>query len=125
LSKAKQLYDSEADEADADDSGSRGKLIDWLEGLAEKYAKVDLTDLNFEKNADYSRLTAAGEENVLRVDILKNVYEALLEYVMSSGADVLESRAQLFVDLYTRLTDVSALLKASIPLVKSAIYSYC
>ena len=45
----------------------RDKLSDWLNNLSRLYADVDSIYLDLEKNADYSRATAAGERLTRRI----------------------------------------------------------
>lgn len=107
VGKAQQIYG----DRDEEDLVSLEKLVDLLEDLSKKYSTVDLTDMNFEKNADYSRTT--GQTNALRVDSMKNVLEALMEYVITHGIDVDDDKARLLLALFTRHTEISELLKAS------------
>ena len=123
LTKAEQLNPNsgeQGDEGSEEDESAREKLTEMIMSLAEKYAKLELVDLDFEKEADYSRTTIQGEKNALSVDLLKNVYESLMEYVITHGADVSEDKAKLLLDLYEKHSDVAGLLK--VLLIKHFIY---
>ena len=115
LTKAEQLHPnaSESDDSE-DDASAREKLTEMILTLAEKYSKIELVDLDFEKEADYNRSSLGGEKNALAVELLKNVYESLMEYVITHGADVQEDKAKMLMDLYEKHSDVSALLKVMI-----------
>ena len=74
-----------------------------------------MTDIGFEKNADYSRNTLSGQVNVLKVEAMKNVYEALMEHVVMHGIDVSVEKSKLLVQLYNKHSAIADLLKVFRP----------
>ena len=84
-----------------------------LETLSETFKDKDLNDMNLEKQGvgEYNRVTVRGQANSFRVDCMKNVYEALIEYVLTHGADKDVSKAQRVLGLYTRWKELNDLVK--------------
>ena len=117
LSRAEQIYGD--DEQDADpDLEAMPKLSNMIENLTEKFANMELNDMGIEKHADYNKSTVQGQVNALRVDSLKNCYEALIEYIITHGADKNTSRAGKILALFIRHQDLSNLLKACLFFIK-------
>ena len=110
LTKMESLYDDDAADA-LDDGKAKDRLTDLLNDLVKRYAKADTTDLDFVKDADYSRYTQEGAGNAMKVDTLLNVYEALMEFVITHGADIDEEKAGTLKELFQRHKDVKALVK--------------
>ena len=75
---------------------------------------MDLNDMNIEKNADYNKVaTVQGQVNALRVESMKNCYEALIEYVITHGANNDTSRAGKILALFVRHKDLTDLIAKS------------
>ena len=52
------------------------------------------------------RATVEGQVNYFRVESLKNCYEALMEYVVTHGADKNAAKSRLILQLMTRHHDL-------------------
>ncbi len=120
LTKSEELYGGGAEDMDIDGyvedenaTRTRNWLSSLLEEMCRRYSEADLTDLNFDKTADYSKATVVGSKNVWKADLVKNLLEALMDYLVMHGADVDEDKARKFVGLFKRHQEVSALLKVS------------
>ena len=55
----------------------------------------------------------SGQVNVLKVEAMKNVYEALMEHVVMHGIDVSVEKSKLVVQLYNKHAAISDLLKVN------------
>ena len=110
--KGEQIYSVEEQEEDPD-LEALPKLTKMLETLSETFKDKDLNDMNLEKQGvgEYNRVTVRGQANSFRVDCMKNVYEALIEYVLTHGADKDVSKAQRVLGLYTRWKELNDLVK--------------
>ena len=111
--KGQQLYH---EEANSDEAGtefdSLEKLANLMEKLTRKYIDADLVELDFEKNANYNK----GTVGFSKVENLKNVYEALMEYNITHGVDVSDQKARNVINLFRRHQDVNELLtKKNLP----------
>ena len=112
VGKANHLYGDENMEQEEIDTASLLKLTDLLNRLAKIYAdNLDTMDLNFEKGSDYSKATAAGRYNILRVETYKNIYESLMDYTIMHGAGVKDDKAGLLVRLQFRHAEMGELVK--------------
>ena len=89
------------------------KLSEMLEKLAKKFSDIDLNDMNFEKQADYGKSTVQGQVNALRVESMKNCYEALMEYLINHGAGKENSKAGMLLALNIRHEDLRNLVKSN------------
>ena len=112
VGKGEQIYSVEEQEDDPD-LDALPKLTKMLETLSETFKDKDLNDMNLEKQGvgEYNRTTVRGQANSFRVDCMKNVYEALMEYVLTHGADKDVSKAQRVLGLYTRWKELNDLVK--------------
>ena len=112
VSKAEHIYGEDDQDSDPD-LEALPKLSTLLENLASKFADMDLNDMNVEKNLDCNKNTVEGQVNFYRVESLKNCYEALIEYVLTHGADKEQSRAGLVIRLLTKHHDLQEVHKSS------------
>ena len=88
------------------------KLTQLLEDLAQKFSTMKASEMDFEKHGtEYNRTTVKGQLNTHRVDCMKNVLEALMEYVLTTGADKEMSRANLVFGLFEAHRELNELLK--------------
>ena len=87
------------------------KLEKFLINLTEKYANADLLDLYFEKNAEYSANTEEGARNLAKVMTTKNIYEALMEFMVVHGQSNFNDTAEKLLKLHEKYLAVSVLLK--------------
>lgn len=110
VTKAEQIYGSDADPDDPD-LEVLPKLSNLLEDIAHKFSEIDLNDMNIPKDLDCNKATIAGQVNNLRVETLKNCYEAIIEYVITHGADKEVARAQLILMLMSRHYDLQEVQK--------------
>ena len=104
------MYGDDEQETDPD-LEALSKCQKLMEDLTSKFSSIELAEMNFAKDAEYDRKTLKGQANALRVDCMKNVYESLMEYLLTSGADKSVSRAQRVLGLYTRHRDLNELIK--------------
>lgn len=112
ITKIEVVYGEDTE--NLDDNGLKDKMTDFLNDLARKYANSDLTDLNFVKDVDYSRQTLAGETNVNKIELLKNVFESLMEFTITHGGDVQEDKASILLKLFRRHQEISNLIKVTL-----------
>ena len=111
VTKAEKMYHE--DDFDSDpDLEVLPKLIKMLESLTQKFSTMDLNDMNFEKNADYGRNSTNGQVNAMRVESMKNCYEALMEYVITHGVEKSDGKARLLLALHIRHEDLRGLVKS-------------
>ena len=104
------MYGDDEQETDPD-LEALSKCQKLLEDLTSKFSSIELAEMNFAKDAEYDRKTLKGQANALRVDCMKNVYESLMEYLLTSGADKSVSRANRVLGLFTRFKDLNELTK--------------
>ena len=105
VSKAEHIYGE--DDLDSDpDLESLPKLQEILDALTSKFADMDLNDMNIVRHLDCNRATVEGQVNFLRVESLKNCYEALMEYIATHGADKNASKSRLILQLMTKHHDL-------------------
>ena len=64
-------------------------------------------------NHETSNLPFSGQSNNLKVESLKNCYEALMEYIITHGADKDASKARLILQLMTKHHDLQEAQKSS------------
>ena len=111
VGKANHLYGDETSTPEDVDTASLIKLTDLLNRLTRIYAEnLDTVDLNFEKGADYSKSTANGRYNILRVETYKNVYEALMDYNIMHGAGIKDDKAAILIRLQYRHSEMCELV---------------
>lgn len=67
VNEARAELNDEEEEEDVESSKGLAKLSEMLEACTKAYAEADLVDLDFYKEADYSRSTAEGEKNAVKV----------------------------------------------------------
>jgi len=85
IGKADQFYGEDSEDLMADsDMASKDKLADLLKDQLNKYVDADLTELEFEKNADYNKNTVEGTRNVLKVLIALPLLVFLLRLLLCS-----------------------------------------
>ena len=111
VSKAEKMYSEEDFDSDPD-LEALTKLSKMLESLTQKFSTMDLNDMNFAKNADYGRSSTNGQVNAMRVESMKNCYEALMEYVITHGAEKSDGKARLLLALHVRHEDLRNLVKS-------------
>ena len=112
VGKAEHIYGE--DDLDSDpDLESLPKLSTLLEDLSTKFSDLDLNDMNVEKNLDCNKNSVEGQVNFYRVETLKNCYEALIEFIITHGADKERSRATLILKLMSRHFDLQEVQKSS------------
>ena len=104
------MYGDDEQETDPD-LEALSKCQKLMEDLTSKFSSIELAEMNFAKDAEYDRKTLKGQANALRVDCMKNVYESLMEYLLTSGADKSVSRAQRVLGLFSRHRDLNELIK--------------
>ena len=104
------MYGDDEQETDPD-LEALSKCQKLMEDLTSKFSSIELAEMNFAKDAEYDRKTLEGQANALRVDCMKNVYESLMEYLLTSGADKSVSRAQRVLGLFSRHRDLNELIK--------------
>jgi len=109
ISKADQLYNESEDLLSDADSSSKRKLEELLQDLLNKYAKADFLMLDFVKDAEYSKFTVEGTRNSLKVDLILNLLESLMNFSFSNGADISEDMADKLVKLFRLHQEVFAL----------------
>ena len=109
VTKAEQMYDNEDFEKDPD-LAALPKLSEMLQKLAKKFSDMDLNDMNFEKHADYGKSTVQGQVNAMRVESMKNCYEALMEYLIHHGAGKENAKAGMLLALNVRHEDLRNLV---------------
>lgn len=112
VSKAEHIYGPDDPDPDPDIE-ALGKLANLLEDLASKFSDLDLNDMNIPKDLDCNKSSVEGQVNFLKIETLKNVYEALIEYVITHGADKEISRATLILKLMTRHHDLQEVQKTT------------
>ena len=105
VSKAEQIID-------AGDSQVLDKLSGFLERLCERYSDCEIGDLGFDLTDNLDRKTPDGKKRALKIDILMTMYEAMMEFVMSHGADKVEGKAVLLLKLHQNHLTLRNLLNA-------------
>lgn len=111
MTKAEQIYGPANDDNDDPDLEVLPKLSNILEDIALKFSEMDLNDMNVTKDMDCNKATVPGQVNYLRIETLKNCYEAIIEYVITHGADKEVARAHLILALMTRHHDLQEVQK--------------
>jgi hypothetical protein len=81
VSRGQQTLDEESE------SESLDQLNSLLEKLTRQYSGSTIADLGFQAADNWDRKTAEGLKRCLKVEVLLNVCEALMEFVTVHGAD--------------------------------------
>lgn len=108
VSKAEQIMD-------AGDSQVLDKLSGFMERLCERYSECEIADLGFDLTDNLDRKTPDGKKRCLKIDILMTMYEAMMEFVMTHGADKVEGKATLLLQLHQNHLTLRNLLNAPKP----------
>ncbi len=113
VSKSEELYDGRRDDLDQEELSFHGRdrLSSLLEELSRRYHEADLMDMGFEKDGDFGRESVEGKKNLAKVALVKSLLEALMDYLMTHGADADEAKAGRLIGLFKRRGEVAELVK--------------
>jgi len=97
---------------DAGSSAVLDNLGAFLDSLTERYSEVEVKELWFQPQDNLDRKTPEGKKRCLEVEIMMSVYEALMDYVVTHGADKHLIKANLLLKLLHNHQALSNLLNA-------------
>ncbi|KAK7066120.1 hypothetical protein SK128_010025 [Halocaridina rubra] len=104
---------NEAEEVDSEENtvSVLNDICSLFDIVVEKLSGCELFDLGIDPQGDYSLSSTAGEKNVASVKVMMNVYDSLIEYTFSQGANVLEAKMKVVLQLFKSQKKLIDLLK--------------
>jgi len=89
------------------------KLASFLDNVVKYYSQAEPADLGFDPSDNFDRKTVDGRKRSLKVDVLITMYEALMEYTITHGANTKEKEADTLLELCHKYISLKNLMDSN------------
>jgi len=96
-----------------EDCETLDKLVGLMEEMALQYSESDVGDLGFEDTDNFDRKSKDGQRRCIKVEQLQGILEALMEYLISHGADQEEGKCKMLLNLHRNYAALGEFLAKS------------
>ena len=90
------------------------KLVVLIEEMALQYSESDVGDLGFEETDNFDRKTKDGQRRSIQLEQLQGILEALMEYLITHGADQDENKSKMLLNLQKNHSALGDLMTRSL-----------
>jgi len=90
------------------------KLVELVEEMALQYSESEVGDLGFDDTDNFDRKTKDGKRRSTQLEQLQGILEALMEYLITHGADQEENKSKMLLNLQRNHSALGDLMTRSL-----------